>query len=104
MSYAVIASGGKQYRVSEGEIVRLEKLPNEIGDTLNFAEVLMVADGENYLIGTPFLSGTIVSGEVVKHGRGDKVKIVKMRRRKHSRKQMGHRQDFTEVKITSIKK
>jgi large subunit ribosomal protein L21 len=103
MSYAVIASGGKQYRVSEGQIVRLEKLPNEIGDTFDFEQVLMVAQGENYLIGAPFLQGSVVSCEVVKHGRGDKIKIVKMRRRKHYRKQMGHRQDFTEVKIVSIK-
>ncbi|CUS47318.1 MAG: LSU ribosomal protein L21 RplU [Idiomarinaceae bacterium HL-53] len=100
--YAVFQSGGKQHRVTEGQTVRLEKLEAATGDTVEFEQVLMLSDGEKVTIGAPFVSGGKVTAEVVDHGRGDKIKIVKFRRRKHSRKQMGHRQWFTEVKITSI--
>ncbi|WP_113907134.1 50S ribosomal protein L21 [Aliidiomarina celeris] len=100
--YAVFQSGGKQHRVTEGQTVRLEKLEVATGDTVEFEQVLMLSDGENVTIGAPFVSGGKVTAEVVTHGRGEKVKIVKFRRRKHSRKQMGHRQWFTEVKITGI--
>jgi len=100
--YAVIQSGGKQHRVSEGQTVRLEKLSFETGSTVEFDKVLMVANGEEVKVGAPYVSGGKVVAEVVNHGRGQKVKIVKFRRRKHSRKQMGHRQWFTEVKITGI--
>ena len=89
--YAVFQSGGKQHRVSEGQIVRLEKLEAATGDVVEFDQVLMVSDGNDVNIGAPFVSG-----------RGDKIKIVKVRRRKHSRRQQGHRQWFTEVKITGI--
>jgi len=100
--YAVIQSGGKQHRVSEGQTVRLEKLNFETGETVEFDKVLMVTSGEEVKVGAPYVAGGKVVAEVVSHGRGDKVKIVKFRRRKHSRKQMGHRQWFTEVKITGI--
>ncbi|WP_086982113.1 MULTISPECIES: 50S ribosomal protein L21 [Vibrio] len=100
--YAVFQSGGKQHRVSEGQTIRLEKLDVETGASVEFDSVLMVANGEEITVGAPLVAGGKVTAEVVKHGRGDKVKIVKFRRRKHSRKQMGHRQWFTEVKITGI--
>jgi len=100
--YAVIKSGGKQHRVSEGEVLRLEKLEVATGESIDFEEVLMVVDGENIQIGAPVVEGAKVSAEIVSHGRGDKIMIIKFNRRKHSRKQQGHRQWFTEVKITGI--
>ncbi|KGQ37132.1 50S ribosomal protein L21 [Gallibacterium genomosp. 1] len=100
--YAVFQSGGKQHRVSEGQVVRLEKLEVATGESVEFDSVLMVVNGEDVKIGAPVVTGAKVVAEVVSHGRGDKVKIVKFRRRKHSRKQQGHRQWFTEVKITGI--
>ena len=100
--YAVFQSGGKQHRVTEGQIVRLEKLEAATGDVVEFDQVLMVSDSNDVKIGAPLVSGGKVTAEIVDHGRGDKVKIVKFRRRKHSRKQQGHRQWFTEVKITGI--
>ncbi len=101
--YAVIESGGKQHRVVEGEVLRLEKLEVATGDTVDFDKILMVADGDKVSVGAPYVKGGKVSAEVVSHGRGDKVKVIKFNRRKHHRKQMGHRQWFTEVKITGIK-
>ena len=100
--YAVFQSGGKQHRVSEGQIVRLEKIELEVGASVDFENVLMIADGENINVGAPYIAGGKVTAEVVSQGRADKVKIVKFKRRKHSRKQAGHRQWFTEVKITGI--
>jgi len=100
--YAVFQSGGKQHRVSEGQVVRLEKLEVETGAQIVFDKVLMVANGENIQVGAPFVEGATVKAEIVEHGRGDKIKIVKFRRRKHYRKQQGHRQWFTDVKITVI--
>ncbi|MBW3697214.1 50S ribosomal protein L21 [Vibrio sp. T187] len=100
--YAVFQSGGKQHRVSEGQTLRLEKLDVETGATVEFDKVLLVANGEEITVGAPLVEGGKITAEVVQHGRGDKVKIVKFRRRKHSRKQAGHRQWFTEVKITGI--
>lgn len=100
--YAVFLSGGKQHRVAEGQTLRLELLDVEAGSSIEFNEVLMVANGENIEVGAPYLEGIKITAEVVSHGRADKVKILKFRRRKHSRKQMGHRQWFTEVKITKI--
>jgi len=100
--YAVIKSGGKQHRVEPGEVLRLEKLDASEGETVNFDKVMMIGEGENIQIGTPFVDGGAVTAEVVSHGRGDKVTIIKMRRRKHYRRQAGHRQDFTEVKIKEI--
>ncbi len=100
--YAVIVSGGKQHRVAEGEVLRLEKLEVATGETVNFDQVLMVTNGDDIKIGAPLVAGALVTAEVVQHGRADKVKIIKFRRRKHSLKRQGHRQWFTEVKITGI--
>ena len=100
--YAVFQSGGKQHRVTEGQTVRLEKVELEAGASLEFDNVLLISDGEDIKIGAPYVNGGKVTAEVVGHGRGEKVTIVKFRRRKHSRKQAGHRQWFTEVKITGI--
>lgn len=101
--YAVIESGGKQHRVEEGEVLRLEKLEVATGETIDFDKVLMVVDGDAINIGAPLVGGAKVTAEVVSHGRGEKVKIIKFRRRKHSMKRQGHRQWYTEVKITGIK-
>ncbi len=100
--YAVFQSGGKQHRVTEGQTVRLEKLELEVGATVEFDNVLMIADGENINVGAPYVAGGKVVAEVVTQARAPKVTIVKFKRRKHSRKQAGHRQWFTEVKITGI--
>lgn len=100
--YAVIKSGGKQHRVKEGQVVRLEKIEAEIGSTVDFEEVLMVADGDNITLGQPTVAGATVAAEIVNQGRAKKVKILKFKRRKHHMKQMGHRQWFTEVKISGI--
>jgi len=100
--YAVIKTGGKQYRVSPGDKLRVESLAVAEGESVNFDQILMVSDGNNVSIGNPHLSDAVVTGKVVNHGRGDKVRIVKFRRRKHHRKQMGHRQNYTELEIVSI--
>lgn len=100
--YAVIKSGGKQYRVQEGQTLKLEKLEVPTGDTIEFDEVLLVGNDEDVKIGAPTVEGAKVAAEIVSHGRGDKVTILKFRRRKHSMKRQGHRQWFTEVKITGI--
>ncbi len=101
--YAVIAAGGKQHRVQEGEVLRLEKIEAETGKTVDFDQVLMVGAGEDVKIGAPLVKGASVTAEVLSHGRAEKVTIIKFRRRKHSMKRQGHRQWYTEVKITSIK-
>ncbi len=101
--YAVIKSGGKQHRVKEGDMLKVEKLDLETGSKFNFDEVLLVSEAEKLNIGAPLVKGSKVTGEVVAHGRHDKIKILKFKRRKHHMKQMGHRQWFTEVKITGIK-
>ena len=100
--YAVVESGGKQHRVIEGETLKVEKLDLATGETLTIDQVLMVGEGESVKVGAPYVDGGKVTAEIISHGRHDKVTIVKFRRRKHHRKQMGHRQWFTEVKITSI--
>ena len=100
--YAVIESGGKQHRVVEGETLKLEKIETATGETVEFDRVLMVGGCEDVKIGTPVVEGGKVTAEVVAHGRHKKVTIVKFNRRKHYRKQTGHRQWFTEVKITGI--
>lgn len=99
--YAVIESGGKQHRVTEGEALKLEKLEVATGDTIEFDRVLMVG-GDDTRVGTPLVEGAKVTAEVVDHGRHEKIRIVKFNRRKHHRKQMGHRQWYTEVRITGI--
>ncbi|MBY6212877.1 50S ribosomal protein L21 [Microbulbifer agarilyticus] len=101
--YAVIESGGKQHRVEEGEVLRLEKIEVSTGESVNFDKVLMVVDGDTINIGAPVVEGAKVTAEVLSHGRGEKVRIIKFRRRKHSMKRQGHRQWYTEVKITGIK-
>ncbi|MCY4154426.1 MAG: 50S ribosomal protein L21 [Gammaproteobacteria bacterium] len=100
--YAVIKTGGKQYKVQEGDTLRVEKLDVEEGAELSLDEVLMVADGENISVGTPTVAGAAVAANVQAHGRGEKIKVVKFKRRKHHHKQMGHRQSYTELKITGI--
>ncbi|HDP89479.1 MAG TPA: 50S ribosomal protein L21 [Thioalkalivibrio sp.] len=100
--YAVIATGGKQYRVAEGDVIRVEKLSAEAGSSVDFDKVLLVGEGDSVKVGAPFVDGGKVSATIKAHGRGKKVEIVKFRRRKHHRKQMGHRQDYTEVQITGI--
>ena len=100
--YAVIETGGKQHRVTEGELIRVEKIEADTGSTIDFDRVLMVGEGETFKVGTPVVDGAKVSAEVVQHGRGDKVTILKFKRRKHYMKRQGHRQWFTEIKITAI--
>ncbi|PID43204.1 MAG: 50S ribosomal protein L21 [Proteobacteria bacterium] len=100
--YAVIVSGGKQHRVTEGETLKLEKLEVETGESVDFDRVLLVANGDDIKIGTPVVEGAKVTAEVVAHGRHKKVNILKFKRRKHHMKRMGHRQWYTEVKITGI--
>jgi large subunit ribosomal protein L21 len=100
--YAVIATGGKQYRVAEGDVVRIEKLAADLGATVEFDKVLLVGNGSDVKIGAPLVAGGKVSGVVHKHGKGDKKVIVKFRRRKHYMRQGTHRQFFTDVKITGI--
>jgi len=101
--YAVIESGGKQHRVQEGEILKLEKLDAATGATVDFDRVLLVGEGESVKIGTPYVKGSKVTAEVLSQGRDAKVTIIKFSRRKHYRRRQGHRQWFTEVKITGIK-
>ena len=100
--YAVIATGGKQDRVAEGAVVRIEKLAAELGAAVEFDKVLLVGSGIDVKVGAPLVAGSKVSGVVHKHGKGDKKVIVKFRRRKHYLRQGTHRQFFTDVKITGI--
>ncbi|HZQ75249.1 MAG TPA: 50S ribosomal protein L21 [Burkholderiales bacterium] len=100
--YAVIKSGGKQYRVASGEQIRLESIAAEVGADVAFEEVLLVGQGDQVKVGAPLVSGAKVTATVVSHGRGDKVRIFKLRRRKHFQKTQGHRQDYTEVRIKDI--
>jgi large subunit ribosomal protein L21 len=100
--YAVIKTGGKQYRVVAGDKLKIEQIPADIGSQIVLDQVLMVADGEAVKVGSPLLSGAKVSVTVLAHGRGDKVRIFKMRRRKHYQKHQGHRQNYTEIRIDAI--
>ncbi|TAN51822.1 MAG: 50S ribosomal protein L21 [Betaproteobacteria bacterium] len=100
--HAVIQTGGKQYRVKPGDALRVELLTAQVGAAVSFEQVLMVGDGENVRVGAPFVAGARVDATVVAHGRGDKVKIFKLRRRKHYQKSQGHRQGFTEVRIDDV--
>ncbi|MFT3806667.1 50S ribosomal protein L21 [Arenimonas sp.] len=100
--YAVIVTGGKQYRVMKGETLRVEKLEAEVGSNVDIDKVLLIGDGDKISVGAPNIAGALVKATVKSHGRLDKVRIVKFRRRKHHRKQMGHRQYFTELEITGI--
>ena len=100
--YAVIKSGGKQYRVASGEKVRVELLSADVGASVSFDEVVLVGAGDGVKVGTPLVSGAKVKATVLAHGRGEKVKIFKLRRRKHYQKSQGHRQSYTEVRIDDI--
>lgn len=100
--YAIIKTGGKQYKVTPGEILQVEKIAAEEGSEIEFNEVLMVANGEQVEIGKPLVAGGKVTATIEKQARGKKIKIIKFRRRKHYRKQMGHRQYYTQIKITGI--
>ncbi|MEW6611169.1 MAG: 50S ribosomal protein L21 [Pseudomonadota bacterium] len=100
--YAVIETGGKQYKVAVGDSLRVEKLDGEEGSEVTLSRVLMVGNGENVQVGKPLLDGAKVTAVVAAQGRGEKIRIFKMRRRKHYRKSQGHRQYFTELKITGI--
>jgi large subunit ribosomal protein L21 len=100
--YAVVKTGGKQYRVSAGEKLKIEQIPADIGAEITLGEVLMVANGDDVTMGAPLISGATVTAKVLSQGRGDKVHIFKMRRRKHYRKSQGHRQNFTEIEILAV--
>ena len=100
--YAVIKTGGKQYKVRAGEKLKVESIPADVGTEITLDQVLMVANGEAVTMGTPLVAGASVKATVVAHGRGEKVKIFKLRRRKHYRKTLGHRQNFTEIQIEGI--
>jgi len=100
--YAVIRTGGKQYKVAQGDTLDVEKLHAEQGTSVELGDVLMLVDGDKVTVGTPTVAGAKVSAKVVEHGRGEKVRIIKFRRRKHYRKQAGHRQDYTRLEITGI--
>ena len=100
--YAVIKTGGKQYRVAAGEKIKVEQIPADVGSEITIDQVFMVGEGESVKIGTPVVSGASVTATVVSHGRHDKIKIFKMRRRKHYQKHQGHRQNYTELRIEAI--
>ena len=100
--YAVIKTGGKQYRVTQGDIIKVEKLNVDEGATVELGDVIMVADGDDIKVGMPFVKGSTVKAEIVSHGRHGKIEIIKFKRRKHHDKQMGHRQYYTEIEIKEI--
>jgi len=100
--YAVFKTGGKQYRASTGDVIKVEKIEAEKGATVELDQVLMVGEGEDVKVGTPFLEGGKVIATVLDQGRGDKIKVIKFKRRKNYRRQMGHRQYFTQLEITGI--
>ncbi len=101
--YAVIQTGGKQYRVQEGDIIRVEQLTGEAGQAIDFDKILMISDGEAQKVGDPHVAGAKVKAEVLEQGRAKKILILKFKRRKHHMKRLGHRQNYTAVKITKIK-
>jgi len=101
--YAVVSSGGKQYKVEEGEILRVEKLPGEVGASVSFDKVLMFSDGEKVSIGTPLLDDVSVSGHIIEQNKAKKIIVFKFKRRKRYRRKQGHRQAYTAVKIDRIK-
>ena len=100
--YAVIKTGGKQYRVAAGEKIKVEQIPADVGSEITIDQVFMVGEGDAVKIGTPVVAGASVKATVVSHGRHDKIKIFKMRRRKHYQKHQGHRQNYTELRIQAI--
>jgi large subunit ribosomal protein L21 len=100
--FAVIESGGKQHRVQEGEVLRLEKLEAAAGDAVTFEKVLMVGEGDDVAVGAPFVDGGRVTAEVLGHGKADKITVIKFKRRKNYHRKRGHRQPYTEVRVTGI--
>lgn len=100
--YAVVKTGGKQYRVAAGEKIKVEQIPADVGAEITLDQVLMVGEGESVKIGTPIVAGAKVTAKVIAHGRHAKVNIFKMRRRKHYQKHQGHRQNYTEIEIAGI--
>lgn len=102
MVYAVIAAGGRQYKVSPGDVIRVEKLGGEEGKAVVFDKVLLVNNDGNLDIGAPYLENSAVAGKVVRHGRGDKIRVIRFKRRKRHLRRLGHRQPFTAVEITGI--
>ncbi|MDR2092408.1 MAG: 50S ribosomal protein L21 [Azoarcus sp.] len=100
--YAVIKTGGKQYRVRAGEKIKVEQIPADVGSQITLDQVLLVGEGESVKIGTPVVAGATVTASVLAHGRHDKIKIFKMRRRKHYQKHQGHRQNYTEIRIDAV--
>jgi large subunit ribosomal protein L21 len=100
--YAVIKTGGKQYRVAAGEKLKVEQIPADIGQEITLDQVLSVGEGDQLKVGTPIVAGAVVKATVLAHGRHDKVQIFKMRRRKHYQKHQGHRQNYTEIRIEAI--
>ena len=100
--YAVIKTGGKQYRVAPGEKLKIEQIPADVGSQITLDQVLMVGEGESVKVGNPLVAGATVTATVVSHGRGVKVKIFKLRRRKHYQRTQGHRQNYTEIRVDAI--
>lgn len=100
--YAVVKTGGKQYRVSQGDKLKVESIKADEGESITLGDILMVGEGDNVTIGDPLVANASVDAKVLSHGRGKKIQIMKFRRRKHHRKQMGHRQNYTELEITGI--
>lgn len=100
--YAVIKTGGKQYRVTSGQTLKVESISGDVGSAIVLDKVLLVANGETLSVGAPLVAGATVNATIVAHGRGDKVRIFKMRRRKHYQKNQGHRQNYTEIRIDGI--
>ena len=100
--YAVIKSGGKQYRVAKGDVIRVEKLEGDVGQPIDFDNILMLGEGDNQKVGTPMVTGAKVTGEILEQARDKKIFILKFKRRKHHMKRQGHRQYFTAVRITDI--
>jgi large subunit ribosomal protein L21 len=101
--YAVIETGGKQYRVNEGDVIRVEKLTADVGSKIDFDRILLVGEGEQVKVGTPLVDGATVTGTVIEQDRHRKIVVFKMKRRKNYRKKQGHRQDFTGIRIEAIK-
>jgi large subunit ribosomal protein L21 len=100
--YAVIKTGGKQYRVAPGEKIKIEQIPADVGSQITIDQVLMVGEGESVKVGNPLVAGATVTATVVSHGRGEKVRIFKLRRRKHYQRTQGHRQNYTEIRVDAI--
>ncbi|MGI9045010.1 MAG: 50S ribosomal protein L21 [Gemmatimonadaceae bacterium] len=102
MAYAIIRTGGKQYRAESGKTIRIPSLPGEAGSKVTFSDVILGSDGDKTFVGVPSLQGASVAGEIVKHGRDKKIVVFKMKRRKNYARKQGHRQGFTEVRIGDI--